>query len=65
VPEIPALKEVAMPEKGDKGVARKIDIESISKDIAELAKELGDKVEGPVNVQTLKRVQEKIQKILK
>jgi hypothetical protein len=54
-----------MPEKGDKGVARKIDIESISKDIAELAKELGDKVEGPVNVQTLKRVQEKIQKILK
>ena len=54
-----------MPEKGDKGVAKKIELESISKDIAELAKDLGDKAEGPIDVQTLKRVQEKIQRILK
>jgi hypothetical protein len=53
-----------MSQHGDTGVAKKIDIESISKDIAELANELGNKVDGPVNVRVLKRVQEKIQKIL-
>jgi hypothetical protein len=54
-----------MSQHGDTGVAKKIDIESISKDLAELAKEIGDKVEGPVNVRVLKKVQEKIEKILK
>jgi hypothetical protein len=53
-----------MSQHGDTGVAKKIDIESISKDLAELANELGNKVEGPVDVRVLKRVQEKIQKIL-
>jgi hypothetical protein len=53
-----------MSQHGDTGVAKKIDIESISKDVAELAKELGNKAEGPVDVRVLKRVQAKIQKIL-
>jgi ribosomal protein S10 len=53
-----------MSQHKDTGVAKTIDIESISKDIAELAKQLGNKVEGPVSVDVLKRVQEKIKKIL-
>jgi|HubBroStandDraft_1064217.scaffolds.fasta_scaffold453306_2 hypothetical protein len=53
-----------MSQHGDTGVAKKIDIESISKDIAQLAKEIGDNVEGPVNVRVLKKVKEKIEKIL-
>jgi hypothetical protein len=53
-----------MPEKGSTGVAKTLDIQSISKDVAELAKKLEKKVEGPVDVQVLKRMQAKIQKIL-
>ena len=53
-----------MSQHGDTGVAKAIDIESISKDIAELAKALGNKVEGPVDVRVLERVQAKIQKLL-
>ena len=53
-----------MSQYGSSGVAKKIDIESISKDLAELANELGDKVEGPVDVRVLKKMQKKIQKIL-
>lgn len=52
-----------MPGNNGTGVARKIDIENLSKDIAELAKEIGDKVEGPVSERVLKRVQETIKKI--
>jgi hypothetical protein len=52
-----------MPGNNGTGVARKIDIESLSKDIAELAKEIGDKVEGPVSESVLKRVHETIKKI--
>lgn len=47
------------------GVAKRIELESISKDIAALVKELEEKVEGPVKVSHLKAVETKIQKILK
>lgn len=53
-----------MSQNGSTGVAKAVDIESISKDVAELAKELGKKVEGPIDVRVLKRVQAKIQKLL-
>jgi hypothetical protein len=53
-----------MPEKGSMGVAKSVDLESISKDIAELVKQLDKKVEGPIDVGVLKRVQAKIQKIM-
>jgi len=53
-----------MPEKGSTGVAKTVDIESISKDIAELVKQLDKKVEGPIDVRVLERVQAKIQKIM-
>jgi hypothetical protein len=47
------------------GVAKRLDLDSISKDIAELAKQLGKQVEGPVQVKDLKSVEAKVQKILK
>jgi hypothetical protein len=53
-----------MPEKGSMGVAKTIDMESISKDIAELVKQLDKKVEGPIDVSILRRAQAKIDKIL-
>ncbi len=53
-----------MPEKGSTGVAKAIDMESISKDIAELVKQLDKKVEGPIDVSILKRAQAKIEKML-
>ena len=53
-----------MPEKGQTGVAKTLDIESISKDVAELVKQLDKKVEGPIDVRVLKGMQAKIQKIL-
>jgi hypothetical protein len=53
-----------MPEKGSTGVAKTVDIESISKDIAELVKQLGKEVEGPIDMQVLRRAQAKIQKIM-
>jgi hypothetical protein len=53
-----------MSEKGSTGVAKKVDIESISKDVAELIKQLDKKVEGPIDVRILKSMQGKIQKLL-
>lgn len=53
-----------MPGNNGTGVAMKIDIERLSKDIADLAKEIGDKVEGPVSERVLKRVHETIKKII-
>jgi hypothetical protein len=53
-----------MSEKTTTGVAQAVDIESLSKDIAVLVKELDKKVEGPVDVRVLKRMQAKIEKIL-
>jgi hypothetical protein len=53
-----------MSQNGSTGVAKAIDIESLSKDVAELVKELDKKVEGPVEVRVLKRMQAKIEKLL-
>jgi hypothetical protein len=53
-----------MSQHGDTGVAKAIDIESLSKDVAELVKELDKKVEGPIDARVLKRMQAKIQKLL-
>ena len=47
------------------GVAKRLDLENISKDIAELVKELDKKVEGPVQVHKLKTIEAKVQKIIK
>ena len=53
-----------MSEKKVTGVAQAVDLESISKDVAELVKKLDRKAEGPVDVKVLKRVQATIEKIL-
>jgi hypothetical protein len=47
------------------GVAKRIELDSKSKDVADLVKLLEDKVEGPVKVSHLKTIETKIQKILK
>ena len=47
------------------GVARRLDLESISEDIAKLVKKLDKEVEGHVDVHELKRVEAKVQKIIK
>jgi hypothetical protein len=47
------------------GVAKRLDLENISKDIAELVKQLDKKVEGPVQVRELKNIEAKVQKIIK
>jgi hypothetical protein len=47
------------------GVAKRIDLESISEDIAALVKKLDKEVEGPVQVRDLKKIEAKVQKILK
>jgi hypothetical protein len=46
------------------GVAKRLDLESISKDIAELVKKLGKDVEGEVEVRDLKKIEGKVQKII-
>jgi hypothetical protein len=53
-----------MPGSNGTGVAKKLDIESLSKDVADLARELGSKAEGPVSEHVLKRVHGTIQKIM-
>jgi hypothetical protein len=45
------------------GVAKRIDLENISKDVAKLVKELDDEV--PVQVRDIKKIQEKLEKIIK
>ena len=47
------------------GVAKRLDLEGISKDIAELVKQLDKKVEGPIKVHDLKTIEGKVQKIIK
>jgi hypothetical protein len=52
---------------GNVGVARRIDLESISEDIAKLVKELDNEVEGEVKVKVneLKTIGTKIEKIIR
>jgi hypothetical protein len=47
------------------GVAKRLDLESIFKDIAELVKQLGKEVEGQVKTTDLKKSETKVQKIMK
>src|SRR5271166_1931227 len=47
------------------GVAKRLDLESISEDIANLVKQLDKEVEGEVQVRDLKNVSTKIEKIIK
>lgn len=48
----------------DVGVVKRLDLESISKDIAELVKQLGKEVEGEVQGSDLKKIDAKIHKII-
>jgi hypothetical protein len=46
------------------GVAKRLDLESISQDIAKLVKELDKEVEGKVKVGELKKIEAKVHKII-
>ncbi|MGA2372177.1 MAG: hypothetical protein ACLPPV_01725 [Candidatus Korobacteraceae bacterium] len=46
------------------GVAKRLDLESISEDIAKLVKELDKEVEGEVQVSDLKKIEAKVHKII-
>lgn len=47
------------------GVAKRLDLESISKDIADLVKKLDKEVEGDVDVREVKKIEAKLEKIIK
>jgi hypothetical protein len=47
------------------GVAKRVDLESISEDIATLVKQLGKEVEGNVQASELRKIETKVQKIIK
>lgn len=46
------------------GVAKRLDLESISEDIADLVKQLDKKVEGEISVDEIKRIEKKLRKIV-
>lgn len=46
------------------GVAKRLDLESISKDIAELVKQLDQEVEGEIQVREVKKIEAKLEKII-
>lgn len=48
----------------DVGVVKRLDLESISKDIAELVEQLGREVEGEVKGSDLKKIDEKVHKLI-
>jgi hypothetical protein len=48
----------------DVGVVKRLDLESISKDIAELVKQLGQEVEGDVKGSELKKIDDKVHKLI-
>jgi hypothetical protein len=47
-----------------RGVTRRIDLESLSDDIQRLVKQLGEEVEGSVQVDDLKNIKKKLEKII-
>ena len=47
------------------GVVKRLDLESISEDVAKLVKQLEKEIEGDVQVSELKRIEAKVQKIIK
>jgi hypothetical protein len=46
------------------GVARRLDLESISEDIAELVKQLDKKAEGEISVDEIKKIERKLHRIV-
>jgi len=48
----------------DVGVVKRLELESISKDIAELVKQLGREVEGEVKESDLKKIDEKVHRLI-
>ncbi len=46
------------------GVAKRLELESISQEIAKLVKELDGEVEGKVQVSELKKIEAKVHKII-
>jgi hypothetical protein len=46
------------------GVAKRIDLESVSEDLARLVRQLGDEVEGEVQVDDPKNIENKLEKII-
>jgi hypothetical protein len=46
------------------GVVKRIDLESISKDITELVKQLDKEIEGDIRVSDVRKVEEKLKKII-
>jgi hypothetical protein len=46
------------------GVAKRIDLESLSEDVARLVRQLGEEVEGEVQVDDLKNIDNKLRKII-
>jgi hypothetical protein len=47
------------------GVAKRLDLDSLSQDIANLVRQLGKEIEGDVQVRDLKKVEAKVHQILK
>jgi hypothetical protein len=46
------------------GVAKRIDLESISEDLAELIKRLGREVEGSIEVEEVRKIENKLKKLV-
>ena len=46
------------------GVAKRLDLETISKDVAELVRKLDKEVEGDVEVRDLKKIKTKLERII-
>ncbi len=53
-----------MPCDEHSGVCQRIDLESVSDDIARLVEQLGEEVEGEVQVDDLRRIENKLEKII-
>lgn len=53
-----------MPCDEHRGVTKRIDLESVSEDIARLVRQLGDEVEGEVQVDDLRNIENKLEKII-
>ena len=46
------------------GVTKRIDLESVSDDLARLVRQLGEEVEGEVQVDDLKNIENKLEEII-
>jgi hypothetical protein len=57
------LKEIDMCDS-NVGVAKRIELESISKDLQKLIKQLDDEVEGKIQVLDIRKIEKKLSKIV-